>query len=268
MTKIADLAIEALRHFNVELGPGLTAEQIGTIEATYDFRFNPDHAALLSQASPAGWLDWFGDPGFVRRSLDWPVEGTIFDVEENGFWLTEWGPRPAITAAAVDLARNHLAAVPRLIPIVGHRYQAAAPAPAEARFSPSIKLTSSTTVPISRPSAAMTATAINAWSIPTHSESSSGLTWPRAFAPSTHPTERHKQVRIRVSRPQDPRLVAKAEMSLVSRRGAERVVDDFPAILRRSSSIVEVVPLGVFDPSSECVEVLVQHRIGPRCIRR
>lgn len=129
MTKIADLAIEALRHFNVELGPGLTAEQIGTIEATYDFEFNPDHAALLSQASPAGWVDWFGDPGLVRRSLDWPVEGTIFDVEENGFWLTELGPRPAITSAAVDLARNYLAAVPRLVPIVGHRYQPAAPAP-------------------------------------------------------------------------------------------------------------------------------------------
>jgi hypothetical protein len=129
MTKIADLAIEALRHFKVGLGPGLTADQISTIEATYDFQFNADHAALLSQVSPAGWVDWLGDPEVVRRSLDWPVEGTIFDVEENGFWLADWDPRPATTSEAVDRARNYLAAVPRLIPIVGHRYQPAAPAP-------------------------------------------------------------------------------------------------------------------------------------------
>ncbi|MBL0888960.1 hypothetical protein [Myceligenerans indicum] len=36
---------------------------------------------------------------------------------------------PATTPEAIDLARNYLATVPRLVPIVGHRYLPATPAP-------------------------------------------------------------------------------------------------------------------------------------------
>ena len=40
----------------------------------------------------------------LRRHLEWPVDGLLFDVENNGFWIEDWGDRPeAIIVYGVDL---------------------------------------------------------------------------------------------------------------------------------------------------------------------
>lgn len=130
VTLIADRAVETLRRASLDLGPGLSGQQIAGIEAKYGFTFHPDHAGVLRQVTPEGWLDWLGNEQTVLDRLNLPVEGTVFDVEENGFWLPEWGVRPRGMADEVMVARGHLATVPRLVPIVGHhRYLPAAPAP-------------------------------------------------------------------------------------------------------------------------------------------
>lgn len=45
----------------------------------------------------------------------------MFDVEHNGFWLDEWGPRPSSLGQALQVANELVAAAPRLIPVFAHR---------------------------------------------------------------------------------------------------------------------------------------------------
>ncbi len=55
------------------------------------------------------------------------MRGVVFDVEHNGFWLEEWGPRPQTLAEAKQIAEQLIAAAPRLIPIYQHRMIPAEP---------------------------------------------------------------------------------------------------------------------------------------------
>lgn len=126
MTPVADRALRVLRRSRLDLGPGLSEKEIRDIQAAYGFTFHCDHAAVLRQATPEGWIDWLGDSGRVREALAWPVEGVLFDVE-RGFWMPAWGERPASKSAAEEVARHHLEKVPTLVPIYGHRYIPAAP---------------------------------------------------------------------------------------------------------------------------------------------
>lgn len=128
-------AIDALRSAGVELGPGLTGQEREALERVLGFTFGPEHAELLELALPVGpsWPDWRGgDPEELRGRLDWPIAGVIFDVRNSAFWPASWGERPTRAAEAESLAREQLAAVPRLVPLFGHRCLAADP-----RYAPS-----------------------------------------------------------------------------------------------------------------------------------
>ena len=63
-----------------------------------------------------------GGHAALRKRLDAPVEGALFDVGVNGFWYRGWGARPPSVEEAVAVARGHLLNVPRLVPIYAHRY--------------------------------------------------------------------------------------------------------------------------------------------------
>lgn len=130
MTAISLRALELLRRADIPLGPGLSAQQLSAVEDRFGIAFGPDHADLLRQAVPRGpgWVDWLGNAGDVRRRLSAPVDGVLFDVRENAFWPRRWGPRPSSESAAVELAEEHLARVPGLLPVYGHRFLPAAPA--------------------------------------------------------------------------------------------------------------------------------------------
>src|ERR1700742_2178441 len=104
------------------LTPGLTDAEFAQVEALHGFTFADDHRAFLAAALPVddasgrGWPDWrHGDPAELRRMLDWPVEGVLFDVEHNVMWDQDWGPRP-------HTVEERLAVVPQLVPVHGHRY--------------------------------------------------------------------------------------------------------------------------------------------------
>jgi len=115
--------------------PGLTDIEFAKIEREYDFEFAADHRAFLAAGLPLNtgprpgqtgyppWPDWrHGDPGDLRRQLNWPIEGVLFDVENDAFWHATWGQRPADPSVALLTARQHLSQVPKMIPIYGHRY--------------------------------------------------------------------------------------------------------------------------------------------------
>ncbi|MEV0896029.1 hypothetical protein [Actinoplanes sp. NPDC049802] len=126
---IEDSGAEAVRRLaarGVHIEPGLTGAEFDRIERTFGFAFADDHRAFLAAGLPLDgprWPDWRdGGPEELRERLGRPVEGVLFDVEHNGFWHREWGERPDGTAAALGAARRHLARVPTLVPVFGHRY--------------------------------------------------------------------------------------------------------------------------------------------------
>ncbi|MDX8140656.1 hypothetical protein SK854_00920 [Lentzea sp. BCCO 10_0061] len=108
----------------VALEPGLTDAEFAEVEEGLGFEFADDHRALLAEVLPTGssWMDWRSENlDVLRRQCDWPVRGVLFDVENSDFWHESWGVRPSDVAEAVECAKEHLATVPRMIPVFSHR---------------------------------------------------------------------------------------------------------------------------------------------------
>ena len=80
----------------LEVADGLTAEEISRAEERFRIRFPPDLAELLREGLPRGgrFPDWRSLPDSIGAQLAWPLEGLLFDVEQDAFWMPEWGPRP------------------------------------------------------------------------------------------------------------------------------------------------------------------------------
>ena len=132
MTPIVDRAVELVRRARITLDRGLSDTELLDIEQRFGFTFAPDHREFLAEVLPVGdlWMNWRSDaPEKIASRLAWPTDGTIFDVRENGFWPRSWGPKPSDEGEAEALARNCMAAVPVLVPVYGHRFLPAAPAP-------------------------------------------------------------------------------------------------------------------------------------------
>jgi hypothetical protein len=117
--------IELLKAIGVEFDSGLTDQEVEDTEKKFSFRFPPDLRAFLQTALPTStrFPNWRSvDETKLREMLDWPFHGCLFDVERNGFWLPEWGPRPKLLADAFRIATEKIAEAPKLIPIYSHRF--------------------------------------------------------------------------------------------------------------------------------------------------
>jgi hypothetical protein len=118
-------AHKLLRALPSPVGPGLTGGEFRAIETRFGFRFSPDHRTLLSAGLPGGdprWPDWRGSSAVLGGLLSAPIDGILFDVEENDLWLATWGVRPRTPDKAVGVARRALAQAPILVPVFSHRY--------------------------------------------------------------------------------------------------------------------------------------------------
>jgi hypothetical protein len=108
----------------IEFDAGLSVEEVAKVESRFGFRFPPDLRAFLQTALPRGeqFPDWrSGEESALRDWLDLPRQGILFDIEHNGFWLSEWGPQPKSLEEAFRIASALVAAAPKLIPIFLHR---------------------------------------------------------------------------------------------------------------------------------------------------
>jgi hypothetical protein len=74
-----------------------------------------------------------------------PLDGILFDVEQNAFWPRELGERPPDFDAAFRLITAWIDAAPKLIPVMGHRYLPDRAHDVTAAISPSISRTSTAT---------------------------------------------------------------------------------------------------------------------------
>lgn len=109
----------------VEFGPGLSDAEVESAEQAYGFTFPSDLRAFLRFALPVshGFVDWRSKPrDELEAWLAAPVDGVCYDVEHNGFWLDEWGTRPADLRQAITVARRSMRSAPQLVPVCGHRY--------------------------------------------------------------------------------------------------------------------------------------------------
>jgi hypothetical protein len=121
-TDLIELLKNAQRR--VAFSDGLTDIEVARTEETYGFRFPVDLRNFLQTALPIGFPfpDWRAedDPN-VREMLRWPLHGILFDVEQNDFWLPEWGAKPSRIEDAKAIAKENTSRAPRLIPIYSHR---------------------------------------------------------------------------------------------------------------------------------------------------
>ena len=117
--------VESLEERGLDFEAGLSDQEIAEVERRYGFSFPLDLRSLLQTALPASarFPNWRSDPtSDLEQRLAWPAEGIAFDVENNQFWLTAWGPRPSDLAEALALARAKVAEAPTLIPVYSHRF--------------------------------------------------------------------------------------------------------------------------------------------------
>lgn len=108
----------------IQFDRGLADSEVEACEREFGIRFPPDLRDFLGCALPVSdrFPDWRNAArADLRAWLDLPVEGILFDVEHNGFWLPEWGSRPADFPAASRLVRALVAQAPKLIPVYAHR---------------------------------------------------------------------------------------------------------------------------------------------------
>lgn len=101
---------------------GYTDAELDDAQAKYDLRFPPDLLALFRDRRPREGYDWRTDDQDIRKMLAWPLEGLLFDVENDALWWPEWGVRPATPEDRAEVVAEVVNKAPKLIPLISHRY--------------------------------------------------------------------------------------------------------------------------------------------------
>ncbi|UQZ36209.1 hypothetical protein C2I18_23410 [Paenibacillus sp. PK3_47] len=120
--------IELLKRYRVRVDRGLSPQELSEIEQRYQIVFPDDLRQLYAAGLPVGdrFLNWRDGSSAnverIRRSLNWPLEGMIFDVMHNSFWYPAWGDKPDLPEDRVRICEREYSKIPTLIPIYSHRY--------------------------------------------------------------------------------------------------------------------------------------------------
>ena len=116
--------VDILKDRGIAFDAGLSDAEADRVESEFAFRFPPDLRDFLQAGLPvsAGFPNWRSESReSLRERLTAPLDGVLFDVEHNGFWLDEWGARPASLEEAQAVVRRLVAEAPVLIPVYIHR---------------------------------------------------------------------------------------------------------------------------------------------------
>jgi len=120
--------IEKLSAAGVEFALGLSEEELAAAEERFGVVFPRAWREFYRAGLPVSgrFPDWRDDSAEnaakIRRLLEYPLHGVLFDVEKNGFWLPSWGEMPEEMDRRLAICRERMACAPRLIPVYGHRY--------------------------------------------------------------------------------------------------------------------------------------------------
>ena len=125
--------LEKIRHIlenkGIEIYDGLSEEEFEKIENFYNIKF-PKVLRILYKSFLPNFYNWrdFSENNVknIKQSLYWPIEGILFDIENNNFWMDCFGEKTGDIeqnkAKAEEYLKNAKEEVPRLIPIYSHRY--------------------------------------------------------------------------------------------------------------------------------------------------
>lgn len=130
MLQQTEIVIHLLKSRGVLFDRGLKSEELETIERTFNFLFPPELRLFLEIANPisekfVNWRYALKSPkGYeeAKARLNQPLEGIVFDVKHNDFWLPNAGDKPEYLNDQIDLIEKYIANQPPLIPIYSHRY--------------------------------------------------------------------------------------------------------------------------------------------------
>lgn len=130
-----DELIKSLKGKKITFNKGLTHEEVGQIQEKFEFKFPPDLKHFLQTALPVsqGFYNWrqalvsefVADA--IRLQFQWPLQGMLFDIEENNFWVESWGQRPTVLTEQFLVAERNFKTYPKLIPVYSHRYMPGEP---------------------------------------------------------------------------------------------------------------------------------------------
>ncbi len=125
-----DDAFALLRRRGIKIEPGLDRREIASIEGFLGACLPPDLASFLATGLPVGerFPNWRQlDALQIAGEVDSPLDGILFDIENNAFWLPSWGSRPSRLHEALTMAEVVIKRAPPLIRIYAHRYLPSAP---------------------------------------------------------------------------------------------------------------------------------------------
>jgi len=122
--------INTLGKVGIQFDKGLTDAEIGQIEDEFKVNFPPDLKLFLQTALPISqnFVNWRQGLGFEQEAakimsrIDWPLNGMLFDVKSNGFWIDSWGLMPESIDDRISIAKTAYQEYEKLIPIYSHRY--------------------------------------------------------------------------------------------------------------------------------------------------
>lgn len=122
--------IRKLKAKKVKFEHGLSDEEVQQIENKFNLRFPPDLQYFLQKELPIsnGFVNWrLGlqskiEAMDIRKRIDWPFSGIVFDIEHNAFWMGEWGEKSNDLNKNIMVAEIYYETYPKMIPIYSHRY--------------------------------------------------------------------------------------------------------------------------------------------------
>jgi hypothetical protein len=113
---------------------GLKEKEIMDIEKYYNISFNIDHKNYLMHYVFIGehFYNWRDDSREniirIKQMLEWPLDGILFDIENNVYWPDEIKEKPnGIEKQKEIFTEYYKNNIPKLIPIFGHRYMCSEP---------------------------------------------------------------------------------------------------------------------------------------------
>lgn len=126
----ARILINLLEKQGIKFIKGLSDEEVTIIHHDFDIQFPPDLMLFLQTALPVSgkFINWRAGLSStvkemeIRDRINWPLEGMFFDIDNNGFWPSEWGNKPDDLQQQQEIAEYHYRQWPKLIPIYSHRY--------------------------------------------------------------------------------------------------------------------------------------------------
>jgi hypothetical protein len=122
---------EKLRSAGIIFDRGMTEVELDQAQKMYELAFPVDLREFLSCGLPispefpnwrTGIVEHRGQKVRIKDMLGWPFEGICFDIEQNDFWMPNWGPKPHDLQKSFRIARENVARAPGLVPIYSHRF--------------------------------------------------------------------------------------------------------------------------------------------------